>query len=143
MPAATFPISTTIFSVFRPKNFRPNDHLFLLFLPYLTILYQQISLTLALKYITSSDHFSLYSVLLLFGCLSCVQLFCGSMDCSLPDSSVHGLSQARILEGVANFLFQGIFLTLGSNPSLLHWQADSLPLSHQGSPPKSLYVKYL
>ena len=28
----------------------------------------------------------------------------------------------------------GIFLDQGSNPCLLHWQADSLPLSHQGSP---------
>ena len=36
-----------------------------------------------------------------------------------------------------HFLLQGIFLTQGSNPGLLHlllWQADSLPLSHQGSP---------
>ena len=31
-------------------------------------------------------------------------------------------------------LLQGIFLTQGSNSNLLHWQADSLPLSHQGSP---------
>ena len=29
----------------------------------------------------------------------------------------------------------GIFLDQGSNPCPLHWQADSLPLSHQGSPP--------
>ena len=28
----------------------------------------------------------------------------------------------------------GIFLVQGSNPCLLHWQANSLPLSHQGSP---------
>ena len=28
----------------------------------------------------------------------------------------------------------GIFLDQGSNQYLLHWQADSLPLSHQGSP---------
>ena len=28
----------------------------------------------------------------------------------------------------------GIFLAEGSNPHLLSWQADSLPLSHQGSP---------
>ena len=28
----------------------------------------------------------------------------------------------------------GIFLDQGSNPCLLHWQADSLPPSHQGSP---------
>ena len=27
-------------------------------------------------------------------------LFCDPMDCSLPDSSVHGVSQARILEWV-------------------------------------------
>ena len=28
----------------------------------------------------------------------------------------------------------GIFPDQGPNPCLLHWQADSLPLSHQGSP---------
>ena len=32
------------------------------------------------------------------------------------------------------FLLQGIFLTQGLNPSLLHWQVGSLPMSHQGSP---------
>ena len=32
-----------------------------------------------------------------------------------------------------HFLLQGIFPTQGSNPRLLHWQADSSPLSHQGS----------
>ena len=30
-----------------------------------------------------------------------VQLFCNPMDCSLPSSSVHGISQARILKLVA------------------------------------------
>ena len=30
-------------------------------------------------------------------------------------------------------LLQGIFLTQGFNPRLLHWQVNSLPLSHQGS----------
>ena len=28
----------------------------------------------------------------------------------------------------------GIFLDQGSNPCSLHWQVDSLPVSHQGSP---------
>ena len=32
-----------------------------------------------------------------------------------------------------HFLLQGIFPTQGSSQSLLHWQADSLPLSHQGA----------
>ena len=33
-----------------------------------------------------------------------------------------------------HFLLQGIFPTQGSNPHLLPWRADSLPLNHQGSP---------
>ena len=59
------------------------------------------------------------------------------MDCSLPGLSVHGISQARILEWVSiHFRLQGIFPTQGVNLHLLcllHWQADSLPLSHMGS----------
>ena len=55
------------------------------------------------------------------------------MDCSLPGSSVHGIFQARILE-YYYFLLQGIFLTQRLNPCLLHWQVDSSPMSHLGSP---------
>ena len=33
-------------------------------------------------------------------------------------------------------LLQSIFPTQGSNPHLLHWQADFLPLSHQETPHK-------
>ena len=50
-------------------------------------------------------------------------------------SSIHGISQARILESVAIFFSRGICLTQGSNLCLLCWQVDSLPLSHQGNPP--------
>ena len=35
--------------------------------------------------------------------------------------------------GGCHFLLQGIFPTQGSNPHLLHWQADSLPLVRLGS----------
>ena len=66
--------------------------------------------------------------------LSCVQLFCDSMDCSSPGSSVHGVSQARILEWFATSFSRGIFLTQGPNQCFLHWQVDSLPLRHQGNP---------
>ena len=58
---------------------------------------------------------------------------CEPMDYSLPGSSVHGISQARMLV-CCHFFLQGIFLIQGSNLCFLHWQADSLPLSHQGSP---------
>ena len=33
--------------------------------------------------------------------LSCIQIFRDLMDCSLPGSSVHGISQERVLEWVA------------------------------------------
>ena len=39
-----------------------------------------------------------------------------------------------------HFLPQAIFLTQGSNPHLLHWQVDSLPLSHQGSPSLPIWI---
>ena len=59
----------------------------------------------------------------------CLILF-NPMDYSPPGSSLHGISQQEHWNG-CHFLLQGIFLTQGSNLSLLHWQADSLPLSHQ------------
>ena len=38
-----------------------------------------------------------------------------------------------------HFLLQGIFPTQGSNPRLLHWQAGSLSLVHQGSPRSKVF----
>ena len=64
---------------------------------------------------------------------SCATL-CDPKDCSLPGSCLHGISQVRILEWVAISFSRGIFPTQGSNPSLLHWQALSLPLHHNRQP---------
>ena len=64
---------------------------------------------------------------------SCPTL-CDSIDCSLPGSSVHGIFPGKNTEVGCHFLHQGIFPTQESNPHLLHWQADSLPLSYVGSP---------
>ena len=50
---------------------------------------------------------------------SCLTL-CNPIDCSSPGSSVHGISQTRILEKGCHFLLQGIFLTQRLNPHLLH-----------------------
>ena len=36
----------------------------------------------------------------------------------------------------------GIFLDQGLSPCLLHWQMDSLPLSHQGSPLNSVFEEH-
>ena len=58
------------------------------------------------------------------------------MDCSPSGSSVHWIFPGKDTEMGCHFLLQGIFLTQGSNPSLLrllHWQVNSLPLCHLGS----------
>ena len=59
-------------------------------------------------------------------------ILCDPMDCSLPDSSVHGIFQVRLLEWVA------ISFSRGASPSrdwthlsCIGRQMDSLPLSHQ------------
>ena len=70
--------------------------------------------------------------------------------------SPHGLYPISLLcpwdslgrnTGVAcHFLLQGIFLTQGLNPHLLHllhWQVDSFPLHHTGSPKKKPYTHLL
>ena len=54
------------------------------------------------------------------------------MDCSPPGASVHGILQTRILEWVGRLLLQESFLI--QRLDLLHWQTDSLPLCHLGSP---------
>ena len=58
---------------------------------------------------------------------------CNPMDGSLQGSSVYWISQARILECVVISFSGGIFPIQGLNLCLLHWQADSLPLSHGGN----------
>ena len=63
-------------------------------------------------------------------CLS----FCDLMGCSPSGSSVHGLSQARLLEWVDISSSWGIFPTQGSNSGLLHCSQILYQLSHKGSP---------
>ena len=59
------------------------------------------------------------------------------MDCNPTGSSVPGDSPGKNTGVGCHVLLQGIFLTQGLNLhllSLLHWQAESLPLNHLGSP---------
>ena len=62
------------------------------------------------------------------------------MDCSLPGSSLHGDSPGKNTGVGCHFLLEGIFPTQGLNLGLLHWQVDSLPLSHWGSHGYVIYV---
>ena len=71
-------------------------------------------------------------------------ILCNPMDCSPPGSSVHGILQERMLEWVpmpsSRRGLPDPGIKLGS-PAL---QADSLPLSHQGSSCMCIYMsKYI
>ena len=46
---------------------------------------------------------------------------CDSVACSSPGSSVHGIIQEKMGVGCC-FLLQGLFLTQGLNPHLLHYR---------------------
>ena len=64
--------------------------------------------------------------------------FCNPMGYSPPDSLLHGISQAQILEWVAISLSRGL-----SQPRDQTWvsapRADTLPLSHLGSLEESTF----
>ena len=58
---------------------------------------------------------------------------CDPMNYSLPGPSVHGILQAIILEWIAMHSSRGSFRP-GIQPGSTALQANSLPLSHLGSP---------
>ena len=77
-----------------------------------------------------------HSTILMCVCAHSYLTLCDPMDCSPPGSSVHGIFQAQILEWVAIFSSRGFSPSRDQTP-VSHTspalQADSLPLSHQGS----------
>ena len=83
-----------------------------------------------MRWLSSGDITYMVKLLVSQSCLTLYDL----MDCSLPDSSVHGMLQARILEWVAIPFSRGIFQTQGLSPRLLHCRQVLYHLSLQGSP---------
>ena len=74
--------------------------------------------------------------------LVCVKSFsrvclCDPMDGSPPDSSVHGILQARILEWVAIPFSKGSILIQGLNPESATLLADSLLSESQEKPQRN------
>ena len=55
---------------------------------------------------------------------------CDPMNCNQPGYSVHGDSSSKITGVGGHALFQGIFLSQGSNPHFLHWKQ----ILYHGSP---------
>ena len=69
---------------------------------------------------------------------------CDPVDCSPPGSSVHGIFQARMLEWVVTYFSRGSSPPRGepAPPASSALQADSLLLSHRGSPLKSNPIQF-
>ena len=55
---------------------------------------------------------------------------CDPLDCSLPDSSVHGIFPGKNTGVGCHFFLQEIFLIQSLNLHFLQWQAGSSSLSH-------------
>ena len=60
-----------------------------------------------------------------------------TVACQAPLSM--GFPRAEYWRGLS-FFSPWIFLTQGLNANLLHWQVDSLPLGHLGSPESAKYI---
>ena len=60
--------------------------------------------------------------------------FCNPMDDELPDSSVRGILQAKILGWVAIPFFRGFSQRPGIEPASPALQVDSLPSEPPGKP---------
>ena len=76
------------------------------------------------------------------GTLLCPAVY-DPMDCGPPDSSAHGILQARIPGMGVPSPTPSDLPDPGIKPKLLrllHWQAGSLSLSHLGSPPINVFI---
>ena len=84
-----------------------------------------------------------YKIILILQVLvtqSCLTLW-DPMDCSLPGSSVHGISQTRMLECIAVSFSRGSFLPRVGifKPRSSALQADSLPFEPSGKQKTTLF----
>ena len=91
-----------------------------------------------------TDNFAVLKTLCAALCLvvqSCPAL-CDPMDCSPPGFSVRGDSPGKNTGVGCHAFLQGVFLTQGMNPGLLHCRWIIYCLSYQGSPRILEWVAY-
>ena len=71
-------------------------------------------------------------------------LRCAGLSLSRPlllrSTGSRRAGSAVVAHGLSCSVARGIFPDQGSNPCPLHWQADSQPLRHQGSPGHAIFI---
>ena len=97
--------------------------------------YPGYSLLLGLFFSYGAQAFSLWWLLL--------QQSTGSRRVGFSSRGLRALGSRAVARRLSCSSACGIFPDQGSNPCLLHWQADSLPLSHRGSPWRHFSKKYI
>ena len=65
---------------------------------------------------------------------------CGKWGSLVVASRLWSTGSTIVVDGLSRSMAGGVLPDQGPNPCLLHWQVDSSPLSHQGSPDLSLQV---
>ena len=83
------------------------------------------------------------SFYLLFSHSVMFDFFIDPRDCRLPGSSVHGISQARILEQIAISFSRGSSCPRDPTCVSEHWQAETLSLSHLKAPSSPQFLLLL
>ena len=90
-----------------------------------------------------------YSLAVMCGASRCGGLCCcgarapGHLGFSSCGFQAPGHWHNSCAQGLSGSVASGIFPNQGWNPCLLCWQADSLPLSHQGSTSHLIFLLYL
>ena len=76
-----------------------------------------------------------------FFCFGVRALGCLGFNCHGTWSQQLWLTGSRVVMAhkLSCFVAHGILLNQGLNPCLLHWQADFLPMNHQGSPEGTIF----
>ena len=122
------PVRTHVTSLDCPLSYSQGE--LLIFLPQLLLNMAFIHWASTMS--SAHDLIYFYVVVVLLFKLSHVQPRCDLTDYSSPGFSVHGISQARIMECAA--ISPGDLPNPRIEPTSPAWQVDSLPLSHLGSP---------
>ena len=79
--------------------------------------------------------------LFIFGCAgSCVALQLWGVGATLQLGCLISRASVVVANGLSCPRTCGIFLDQRLNPCLLHWQADSQPLDHKGSPRNHCFI---